>query len=195
MEGKELDSLIEKEAISISNKLYEDSRELLQKAMKFVEESDFKQNELTQNVGKFFLKAAEKNDENSRNYKKMNFDYDLKKAKLADQNDDALYKHNEEFENIKIEMKQALHHPKLNEVLETCFAKIDDIEKEYRDFHDQNIALSKEHPSFINTLYLEFEKIAAGLFELLDISKESEMAERNLKRAEEKSLKLISTFL
>lgn len=89
--------------------------------MKFIDERDFKQNELTQSIGRFFLKISEKSDENKRNSNKMNFDYEVKKATLADENDDNLFKKNEEFDGIKIEMKKALHHPKLNEVLESCF--------------------------------------------------------------------------
>jgi len=137
------------------------------------------------------LKISEKSDENKRNAHKMNFDYELKKANLADENDDALFKQNEEFEAIKVEMKQALHHPKLNEVLEKCFAKIDEIEKEYRDFHDKNISLSKEHPSFIDALYLSFEKAISEIFELHDIAKKKEFEDRNLKRATEKAEKLM----
>jgi hypothetical protein len=42
LEEADLEKLIETECISISNKLYEDSRSLLDKAMKFVDERDFK---------------------------------------------------------------------------------------------------------------------------------------------------------
>lgn len=117
----------------------------------------------------------------------MNFDYELKKAHLADENDENLYKLNEDFERVKVDMKMALHHPKLNEVLGICFKKIDEIENEYRDFNEKNLVLSKEHPTFIQNLYSGFEKIAAEFFELHDISKKKELEERNLKRAIEKS--------
>ncbi|KAL4438837.1 hypothetical protein ABPG74_016557 [Tetrahymena malaccensis] len=191
LNAQDLNSLIELECVSISNKYYEDSRDLLTKAIKFVEESDFKQNELVSNIGKFFKNIGEKNDENKKNYNKMNFEYELKKANIADENDEKLIQLNDEFEKIKVEMKMALHHPKLNEVLDVCFKKIDEIENEYRDFHDKNQSLAKEHSTFILNLYAGFEKAVAQFFELLDVSKKQELEQRNLKRATEKAQKLI----
>lgn len=92
-------------------------------------------------------------------------------------------------------MKQALHHPKLNEVLATCFSQIDNIEKEYRDFHDRNLALSKDHPSIIDTLYLAFERILAEAFELLSLDAKKSLEDRNYQRAVVKAEKLIGNQL
>lgn len=47
----------------------------------------------------------------------MNFDYELKKVNLADENDDALFQQSEKLEALKVEMKQALHYPKLTAVM------------------------------------------------------------------------------
>lgn len=51
----------------------------------------------------------------------MAFNYELEKATCADNNDEKLDQLNTEFEAIKVELKMALHHPKLNEVLQKCF--------------------------------------------------------------------------
>lgn len=134
-------------------------------------------------IGRHFQKVGEKIDEHKKNYSKMNFDYELKKANIEDANTEKLFGLEEDFVKIQTAMRQALHHPRLNETLEKCFAHIDDIEKEYRDYHDFNVSLTKEHPGMIRNLHITFEKTVAEIFELLSQDKKSELEERNLKKA------------
>ena len=44
---------------------------------------------------------------------------------------------------MKLALQQSVHHPQLQENLEKSFAKLDEIEQEYRAFHSQNLDLSK----------------------------------------------------
>ena len=47
----------------------------------------------------------------------MNFNNELMNANFTDEYDDALFQQNEKFEALKIEIKLALHHLKLTEVM------------------------------------------------------------------------------
>jgi len=103
--------------------------------------------------------------------KKFKFDYEVEKAKLADDNDEFLDNLNDELEVAKKNIRQAVHHLKLEEYLEAGFKKLDDIEKEYRDFHERNIKLIQTHPSLINAFYAECEKEILLKFELMEDEK------------------------
>ena len=73
-----------------------------------------------------------------------------------------------------------MHHPKLNELLLVSFARIDEIEKEYRDFNDKNIVIARNHPNLIKDLFLNYEKKSVVFFDLLDESKRKDIEARNL---------------
>lgn len=49
----------------------------------------------------------------------------------------------EELDVFKKELKEALHHIKLEEVEKKCFEKVDEIEKAYRQCHEKNKALKE----------------------------------------------------
>lgn len=40
-------------------------------------------------------------------------------------------------------MKLSIHHPSLEENIVKCFTKLDELEKEYRDFNNKNLELSQ----------------------------------------------------
>jgi len=160
-----LEKVIENECLLILNKLQEDSRFFAWWENEVCWWKRLQIKWIITEHSEVLLKISEKSEEIKEML--MNFDNELKKANLADENDDTLFKQNEKFEVLKIEIKQALQHLKLTEVLsdrETFCGKIDEIEKEYRDFHDQNISLLKGHPSFINVLSLIFEKTISEVF-------------------------------
>ncbi len=117
------------------------------KAIKFVEESDLKQNELCLNLGKFYVKIGQANDEYYSGLKKMHFDYQLQQATLADNHDEKKERLEGDFVVLKETLKRTLHHPKLNETLELAFSKIDEMEEEFREFHERNKTLAKNHPA------------------------------------------------
>ena len=74
LSSPELDALLQEKCHSIVQKLNADARELMSNAIKYVEDSDLRQNELCLNLGKFYSKIGEVNDEYKQNHKKMNFD-------------------------------------------------------------------------------------------------------------------------
>lgn len=60
--------------------------------------------------------------------KKFKFDYELDKAKLADDNDERLDTLNDQLDLAKKNIRQAVHHLKLDEYLQKGFEKLDEIE-------------------------------------------------------------------
>jgi len=74
-------------------------------------------------------------------------------------------------------------------VIEKCFAKIDEIEKKYRDFHDKNIILLKEHHYCINALYLSLRNTISEVFELGDVSKKKKIEDKKILKELLKKLK------
>ena len=58
----------------------------------------------------------------------MRFDYELEKAKVADENDEKLDELNENLVTKKKNIREAIHHPKLEEFLKEGFAQLDEIE-------------------------------------------------------------------
>jgi type VI protein secretion system component VasK len=52
-------------------------------------------------------------------------DYEVQKAKVLDEDDEVVEKLNNELNNLKQQLREALHHIKLEEVQKACFEKID----------------------------------------------------------------------
>ncbi|KRX00539.1 hypothetical protein PPERSA_04560 [Pseudocohnilembus persalinus] len=187
LEEEELQQLLREKCYVIVEKLLEDSKEQMKKAINYVEDADLRTNELLLNIGRWFSKIGKQNDLHKQNYQKMDFDYQLMQANMEDQNDENIDNLNEEFEKIKEELRTALHHPKLDEILEKCFGHIDKIEEEYRDVHEKKLKLVEQHPGMVIELFKKQEKSQIELFEFLDLEKKEELEARNLKRAQEKA--------
>ena len=177
-----LNELILQECEPFINKLNEAGRKLLGETIKFVEESDEKTNDVIINLANLLLKLATKFDEHKKEIVKNNQTFELEKAKIADNNDEKVENLNAEFENLKVELQRAIHHPMLEENLKRIFEKIDELEREYREFHGKNIELVKGHPKIIEEYFLGFEGVYAKFFELVEINKKEEVQQRNLKR-------------
>jgi len=103
--------------------------------------------------------------------KKSRFDYELEKAKLADDNDEKLEHLNEELTAKKKNIREAVHHPKLEEFLQEGFSKLDEVEGEYRQFHERNMDTVQKHPFAIIEFFSGLEKELASKFQLVDESK------------------------
>ena len=177
-----LNDLINEECEPFITKLNDNGRKLLGEAIKFVEDSDEKANDVIINLGSLLTQIAGKFDDQKKEIIGHNNTYELEKAKLADNDDEILENLNNEFEKLKIDLQRAVHHPMLEENLKKVFDKIDEIDKEYRDFHGKNLELVKQHPKLIEGHFLNFEKIYAKIFELAELNKKDELQQRNLKR-------------
>lgn len=176
--------LLSQECEPFIRKLDENGKKLLSDAIKFVEDSDSRSNDIISNVCRVLLRIGSKFDENKREILNKNHAYEVEKAKLADFNDESLEVLEKEFEELKLQLKYSLHHPMLEENLAKVFEKIDALETEYREFHARNATLAKAHPNNIEQMFAKFEEEYAGVFELAGVEKKEELTQRNLKRFE-----------
>ena len=130
-----LGELIEQECQPYLTKINENGKKLLSEAIKFVEESDSKSNDVITNLAALLTKVAGKFDDHKKDVLSHLQAYELEKAKLADNNDDKLEALNQQFETLELEIQRAVHHPMLEQCLQKVFDQINALKQEYRSFH------------------------------------------------------------
>ncbi len=118
-------------------------------------------------------------DTTHKGLRKMAHQYELKKAICADDNDFSIENIETKFNDSKEDLRRSVHHLKLKEKLEISFKVLDELEKEYRDFHKQNVDIVDSHEDLIYDEFLKYETVFAGLMELQDPEKKPEYEERN----------------
>lgn len=177
-----VNEIVSKDCEPFVQRLDEHGKKLLNEAIKFVEDSDARSNEIIMNVCKVLARIGGKFDDHKREILNKNHLYEVEKAKLADSNDECLENLNAEFENLKVQLQQSLHHPMLEENLAKVFGKIDELEREYREFHTKNTQLARGHPETVEKMFAAFEGEYARLFELVGFDRKEELQQRNLKR-------------
>ena len=133
--GEELKEIVRQECKVYVQKLYEDNTEQSKQVISFFEDTDLRSNEVLMNVGKFYNRVGGLCDQQKKDFYKLEQMYGLEKGKCADENDDRIEILNEELDDLKEQLKMAIHHPMLDETLDKTFAKVDELEAEYRDFH------------------------------------------------------------
>lgn len=93
--------------------------------------------------------------------------YEIEKATAADKNDESVEALQEHFTQLKVQLSEALHHPKLQSVLAVTHTKLDELEGVYRHFHDTNVNIASAHPSTILKQHEAFERNIVGVFSLV----------------------------
>lgn len=182
MEQEKLAEILNSEYLPIVNNLNEEARGLMTKAINFIEKFDQQQMDVLNNFGAFYLRIGTSNDEYRRKLQLNKHNYEIEKANWADKNDERIEQLNAEFQELKTELSQALHHPKLDSCLEVCFKKLDELEGEYRSFHEGNVGIVKKHPEAITKQHKEFEVSVHSFFELVGPERKGEL---EFKRNEE----------
>jgi len=190
-EGVTLESIIEGEIQDRVNEILTQDKETLSKAIACIEDNDLKANELLTNLLGFYVKIGTMQDAVNLNSKKFKFNYDLDKAKLADENDEKTENLNGELEVKKKNIKESVHHPQLEECLKEGFAQLDDIEAEIREFHERNLTLVQKHPFSISEFFAAIDKDLAAKFELVDESRRAEIQAKYQKEAEDSITQMI----
>lgn len=178
-------------AVPILEQNQQRAKELLTRAMNFVEKYDARENELCEKLGKFILRVGVKNDESKKAMDSAAQAYELNKARLLDEDEERVDKLREELSALKQSLRESLHHPKLEELQASCFAKIDELEGQYRNTHELNKKLVGEHPPQIERLVEKVEAEAAEIFQLYGPERKAELLEKNRKEAEDKALRRI----
>lgn len=112
--------------------------DLLDSVSVYIDNTEERTNEVCSNLGKFVKKNAKKMDGMHKGLRKMTHEYKLQKAICADKHDDTIEDQNKIFDESKEELAKSIHHIKLEENLKKSFAILDDIKKEYYEFHKRN---------------------------------------------------------
>ena len=72
-------------------------------------------------------------------------------------------------------MRRAIHHVQLNEKLQICFDKLEQITKTYREYNADYIRIVNEHPNTMDEFYNNFEKECMSVFKMFDESKREQI--------------------
>jgi len=191
LEDTTVEQILENEVQQTITEILTRDKAILSEAISCIEENDLKANELMTNLLNFYIQLGTMQDSTIMSLKKARFDYELEKAKLADENDEKLEQLNEQLTEKKKNIREAVHHPKLEEFLQEGFTKLDDVESEFRQFHERNMETVQQHPFAIIEFFSKLEKELAAKFQLVDESKREEIQAKYQKEAEDKVTKLI----
>lgn len=104
------------------------------------------------------------------------FEYEI--AVLEDENEEKLEALTKNLDDEKLALRCSTHHLKLDENLEKCFACVDQIDTEFREFHERNTKVVKQHAPLIEDMFDILENDFANLMELRSLDKKAELEER-----------------
>ena len=188
-EDESIENIIERDCQPIIDKIVNNNQKLLSDVIKVIEENDTRAHEFLMNLAQFYQKFGELNDDLDKRQRQEDNNYKLAAAKLEDDNDEKLEELTTELERRKKNLRQALHHIKLDECLEIAFQQLDVIETEYRKLHADNEELAASHPGKILSFYEEIEAKTAELFKLMPESKREEFEKKYREDAEARAKK------
>ena len=63
--------------------------------------------------------------------------------------------------------------------------KLDELEQEYRRFHDENMGIAKAHPGIILKQHEGFELGVVAIFSLVDVDRRATLEATKMKQAEQ----------
>jgi hypothetical protein len=153
------------------------------------------QNDLCVNYGKHIIRFAERFDKFYSDKSESDLKYELEKAKLEDENNEKLEQLGEQLDKNKNLLRRATHHQDLDKYLTECFASVDIIDQEFRDFHERNKGVISKHLPFINEVFGVLEDDLCGLMEMKPLTFKTELEDRNDKIAKYKAKLKTDNFI
>jgi len=159
--------------------------------MDFVLERDQRQHDVCVNVGLFVLDFGKRFDQYLQEEAEMDHHYEIDKAVVEDNDNECLEKFGEKLDSSKMELRQAVDHLELDKRLETCFEIIEEIENEFRSFHQSNLDVTKKRQPMIEALFIKFETNLLKKFGLCELEEKDKLEERNDKFAKLKAKKQV----
>lgn len=123
-----------------------------------MEELDYKMNEMIQNIINVYKEIAKKMDEKKESLKQTEMQFKISLAQCGDNYDEIVSSKEDELKQLVENMKRAIHHVELNERLQECFDKLDDITKVYREFNKEYIDIVNQHPDRMDQFYDTWEQ-------------------------------------
>ena len=173
----------------IRQNILETQEKLINHVMDFILERDQRQHDVCINVGLFILDFGKRFDLYIQEEAEMDHQYEIDKAVVEDNDNESLENLGEKLDTSKMELRQAVDHLELDKRLETCFEIIEEIENEFRTFHQSNLDVTKKRQPMIDTLFEKFETSVLQRFGLVSIEDKEKLTERNDKFAKLKAKK------
>lgn len=174
-EGQTFDSIVEERAVPTVDRRKLEGKTLILNAVKYMEDFDFKMNEVCTAIIVFYRDLATKIDTNKDKLKQTEINFQVALAQCGD-NHDELASAQEDDLAVKVEeMRRAIHHVELNEKLQQCFDLLDAITRTYRTYNVEYMKIVDAHPSTMDAFFLGFERECMTSFRMLDESKRDEI--------------------
>lgn len=174
-EGVTFDLIFEQQAKPYVDRRKLESKTLILKTMRYMEEIDYKMNEMVQNLINLYKEIAKKMDEKKETLKSTEMQFKVSLAQCGDNYDEIVSTKEEELTVLVERMKRAIHHVELNERLQECFDKLDDITKVYREYNNEYIDIVEKHPHRMDEFYNTWEKEVLGNFKIYTEEKRDEI--------------------
>ena len=185
-DGQTFDSIIDERAKPTVERRKLEAKTLILNAVKYMEDFDFKMNEVSMAIAGFFRELATKIDANKDKLKQTEIAFQVALAQCGDHHDELASNQEDQLSAKVEEMRRAIHHVELNEKLQECFDLLDQITKTYRNYNVEYIKIVDAHPQTMDTFFVSFEKEAMSQFKMFDESKRDEIIALFTKETEER---------
>lgn len=194
-EGKTFDMIIEEECTPLIEQRLNESKALFLHVDKYLDEYDTRMHEYSKNIISFYRFIGESYDLNRKDFKKLELDFEVAIANLADNNEDDMNTRDSELTKAVTELRKSVNHISLVGQLEVCYGKLDRMNKEYDKFAvDLKTLIDTQEPKVVTT-FIEFEKKLAKHFKMETEESRERIQERLTKETEEKQKKLEEEYL
>lgn len=148
---------------------------LLSKTIKYLEETDTRSQEVAVKLLNHIKSLGEESDKHKLARNKQEKDYDLEHAKREDELDEAVGDLEEAFNSKVEQLRRSVTLEELDSKLKECFALLDDISQEHRNYASSAIKLVYSHKDLITQSYHAYIQSAAFLFGLIPEFRKEEL--------------------
>ncbi|CAG9311274.1 unnamed protein product [Blepharisma stoltei] len=190
-----LDKLVDTECQVLVDARKNESKKLLTKSIKYLEDTDVRANDICNVLGNFWKGMAVIYDEQRKKQIEEEKKYELELATRGDQNDENLDTLEERFKENVDKLTKTVTPEELEEKLKTCFAILDDIGTEYRSYTENVVNVINNHGNIIANCYGVFFQRLGEKFGMMPLEKKNDYFEQirqaKLKEYEEEKQKLI----
>jgi len=152
-----------------------EAKTLILNAVKYMEDFDYRMNEVSNAIVAFFRDLATKIDANKEKLKQTEIAFQVALAGCGDLHDELASEQEDQLALKVEEMRKAIHHVELNERLQQCFDLLDAITKTYRTYNVEYIKLVDAHPNTMDNFFRSFERECMVSFRMMEESKRDEI--------------------
>lgn len=168
-----LEELIHREGRLVVDKLKEDSKKLLTKAIKYLEETDIRAHEVCTSLSTFWKSIAKEFDFMIAYNREEEKKYELSIASRGDTMDENVDDLEEAFNKEVYKLKRSITLEQLEQRLQESFKILDKIASEYRGYTDDSLKIMNSHQNLIKNTYETFQVKVGEKFGLLPMSRKA----------------------